>query len=623
MNSWLRQVSALSNPKYLWSGLILESAGPALKETGKRKSLFPHQDLSRFHDASSQIFVFDFVPIFATSPEGDKPSVLEGLWFRSGGSFGHLVFSAPLGDPASFEIKRRPPVKGYDCREAYDLVRRWLEECSAHHPLCSKHDYVPLPTRIIDIGDANKCPTLYSPPPGTRGRYLALSYCWGKSQPVTLTETRLKRAPVSFPLRTLPQTLRDAIIIASHLGFQYIWIDALCIVQDSNDGWEWKQESAKMNHIYGNSWTIEILTSSNSDFKILNSATLTIAAAAASSTTEGIFSFGTGQPQPSCSLPWQLSNGEIGSVNVEVHETEEKKDEPLDSRAWALQEALISPRLLRYGNSQMSWKCNQIEQNANGPLISRTKQPTSKCQSWTSIVTDYTARTLTYNSDRLAALEGYAKLLGIKRPYDEYLSGLWKSELLEQLLWYRSAASQPNPRPLSSCAPSWSWASIDSPVRFTYWPQDYQSHCEVIYSPLGSPFPESSNSTLGRHQSALRVHGYVKRLIYDDFFQDRNGTPTFESKYKFQSAKRRGSGVGEVIYDISDPFGSFEDGNRLSLICLHITPTCGLVLVANKEQDTNDLDLYERIGLATGSVFEEWFTDTSCGSYRDELVRIV
>lgn len=75
--------------------------------------------------------------------------------------------------------------------------------------------------------------------------------------------------------------------------------------------------------------------------------------------------------------------------------------------------------------------------------------------------------------------------------------------------------------------------------------------------------------------------------------------------------------------DISGPFDAFKNGNTPSLICLHMTPTCGLVLVATKKQDAADADLYERMGLATGSIFEEWFKDASCGSYRDEFVRII
>ena len=41
---------------------------------------------------------FDFVPIYATSIRGDKDNVVEGLWFRSGAKFGHLVFSASIGE---------------------------------------------------------------------------------------------------------------------------------------------------------------------------------------------------------------------------------------------------------------------------------------------------------------------------------------------------------------------------------------------------------------------------------------------------------------------------------------------------------------------------------------------
>ena len=189
-----------------------------------------------------------------------------------------------------------------------------VERMFKYHPLCPKDLYVPLPSRIIDIEDENCGPTLDIPPPGTKGGYLALSHCWGKTQPVTLTEVRLRNSPVAFPLRTLPQTLRDALVVASHLGLRYIWIDALCIVQDSYEGWDWKKESAKMDQIYGN-------------------ATLTIAAASATSTIEGIFSFGTNKNEATCSLPWQLANGQFGSINVEVYGTEELNKDSLNSRA--------------------------------------------------------------------------------------------------------------------------------------------------------------------------------------------------------------------------------------------------------------------------------------------------
>jgi hypothetical protein len=288
------------------------------------------------------------------------------------------------------------------------------------HALCPMNVDSLLPTRVIDIGNSFRDPTLYTPRPGTCGKYVALSYCWGMNQEVKLTKERLLKVPVTFPLRTLPRTLREALIIASQLGFRYIWIDSLCIVQDSLDGHDWEQESANMDKIYGN-------------------ASLTIAAAAACSTTEGFFSYPRNQRKSSCSIPYRLSSGQAGTVFVNAYPLTDYVPESIDQRAWTFQEDLISPRVLRYGITQMSWKCGMLKENANGPLntIGGTNNLT-KDEAWTKTVAGYTARSLTFNSDRLAALAGYAKWLSTRRPYDEYIAGMWKSGLLEQLVWYRS-----------------------------------------------------------------------------------------------------------------------------------------------------------------------------------------
>jgi Heterokaryon incompatibility protein (HET) len=51
-----------------------------------------------------------------------------------------------------------------------------------------------------------------------------------------------------MPINSLPKTFQDAMIVAKHLSMQYIWIDSLCILQDSIE--DWQQESAKMMNIY-------------------------------------------------------------------------------------------------------------------------------------------------------------------------------------------------------------------------------------------------------------------------------------------------------------------------------------------------------------------------------------
>jgi len=77
-----------------------------------------------------------------------------------------------------------------------------------------------------------------------------------------------------------------------------------------------------------------------------------------------------------------------------------------------------------------------------------------------------------------------------------------------------------------------------------------------------------------------------------------------------------------VLVDISGPFEAFKNGATPSLVCLHLTLTCGFVLIKRGE-DAKDKVLYERIGLATGDVFEHWFADESSGAFEDELVRII
>lgn len=544
--------------------------------------------------APSHSVTFDFTPIHSTTTHRGKTSeVLIGVWYRGDSKYGHLVFSASPDDPASVEIKKRPPLKNYNCQQSYDIGRRWLRECLENHEHCPKNVDNLLPTRVIDIGNACQDPTLYIPTPGTRGKYAALSYCWGTDQAVTLTGERLheQRSRVTFPLRTLPRTLRDAIVVTGQLGFRYIWIDALCIVQDSIGGQDWESESANMDNIYGN-------------------ASITIAAAAACSTTEGIFSFPRDLRLSTCSIPYQLLGGQSGTVLVDAYPTVDSTQESLDTRAWALQEALISRRVLRYGSNQMSWKCNMLGENANGPL--NIIAPRDKHEAWTSTVVDYTARSLTYNSDRLAALAGYAKLLALRRPYDEYIAGMWKSELLEQLVWYRKSKSDLEPRP-HIYAPSWSWVSIDSAVSFSYWPEFYKSHCEI-----------NSISRTQPKQIRLNLHGYVKQMDYIKFFKQTDELATTNSIHRLQSNTRRGSEYPsvEVILDVSETFEAIEETTTPKLICLHITPMCGLILVS-RVRDESETRLYERIGLATSTNFEEWFADITCGPYEDALVGII
>lgn len=119
------------------------------------------------------------------------------------------------------------------------VAKNWMEECENNHPDCREHTDLPeLPTRIIDVGDEGRDPRLVDGA-GRYSQYATLSHCWG-DVPTIKTETesiRLRRDGI--PLETLPKTFCEAIQVCRKLGMPYLWIDSLCIIQDSKGDWEY------------------------------------------------------------------------------------------------------------------------------------------------------------------------------------------------------------------------------------------------------------------------------------------------------------------------------------------------------------------------------------------------
>jgi len=84
------------------------------------------------------------------------------------------------------------------------------------------------------------------------GRYICLSHCWGRQSHFRLTRETLSQMRAGLEIWRLAKNFQDAIQITRLLGIRYLWIDALCILQDSHLDWE--LESAKMGQYYKNSW---------------------------------------------------------------------------------------------------------------------------------------------------------------------------------------------------------------------------------------------------------------------------------------------------------------------------------------------------------------------------------
>ena len=281
---------------------------------------------------------------------------------------------------------------------------------------------------------------------GKTGHYVALSHCWGtpgNKKPLMTTKATLASHMTGIPWNAIPRTYQDAIIATHRLGIHMMWIDSLCIIQDSHS--DWLRESKRMGAVYEN-------------------ARLTIAASHASDSSGPCF-FTRSEPPPAVELPHVTRSGQReGSIFATLMPTDYRAISPdhgpLASRAWATQEWLLSPRMVFYTADSLMWSCKTISQRETGA----SHHETSRNPRWKNIVEKYSARKLTKPTDRLVALEGLRVEMGKKRGGDVYCLGLWKNSMPDQLLWYCLASAE---RSMSQLGlPTWTWASGMNGVRF-------------------------------------------------------------------------------------------------------------------------------------------------------------
>ena len=148
-----------------------------------------------------------------------------------------------------------------------DRARAWLRTCQRHHTQCKEPVAVSLPTRVLDLTESPKLRITTTS--RTTGMYTALSYCWGNDvQPVTTLENITNRQK-GFNLSELPRSIRDAVAVTKGLGLQYLWVDALCIVQD--DGDDRQREITSMGSTYKNAHLTIVASSGSSVHKRFSS----------------------------------------------------------------------------------------------------------------------------------------------------------------------------------------------------------------------------------------------------------------------------------------------------------------------------------------------------------------
>ncbi|KAH8885610.1 HET-domain-containing protein [Thozetella sp. PMI_491] len=381
--------------------------------------------------------------------------------------------------------------------EFYDYISKWVDHCRKSHRECSRSRSTWLPTRLVDVGELNSdsvrivatkdesqlktCP------------YLTLSHCWGKKEFLVMDQGTKHNFETGVPIATLAPNFQDAIHATRRLGYRYIWIDSLCIIQGSAE--DWAREAPLMNLVYKNS-------------------ALTLAATASSDAYGGFFR----DRDPDFVTPFRMS------IRIGTDEKSETRmcfalsdrmwaagvrNAPLHQRAWVVQERLLSPRTLHFGESQLFWECR--EQEACEVLASAiprnfleasvawdvmnfkswsaaikrfhdlpdvqesaaqedgSLQYENQYEVWENVLRDFSRCALTVPADKFVAISGVVKEFQ-RLLEDEYLAGLWRGYFVQGLLWYTLGTDERNSafRPAVYRAPSWSWAAVEGPITMAH-----------------------------------------------------------------------------------------------------------------------------------------------------------
>lgn len=543
-------------------------------------------------------------------------------------------------------VKRPSVPSSIGLTERLPQISTWIDECDRDHPTCRSlkppSGYVP--TRLLDLGtsnvpevrlrEAHECPI--------QCRYVTLGHCWGARKDWPPRLLRANYEQMRAGISKLPRTFLEAIEVTRSLQVRYLWIDSLCIIQDAPD--DWRSEAARMAEVYSNSYCH-------------------IAATGSRNSSAGLYL----QQNPRMDYPWKFclrqsisSTAKLAVISSDVPVDVDFGAATLNSRAWALQERLLAPRTLHFGRKRLYWECCHSftwEGNVQPPRtldelndsykpawvspftdaklafaaavrqsqLSKTLQvlpvgalvdtKPAAMNLWRFIVETYSKCSLSRKTDKLIAFSGLAKSFRPLLEEDDYLAGIWRSEGARQLLWKKSRDSSVSNRD-NDRAPSWSWASMDTPITYAISRQyasedDYQAQIEH------HTFADLDPSNGPRASDFIQVRGKFERA----FFADKSfGSRQLLVRSSFQSPTSI-----QVIMDTDEQDDGFdEDSPEYFLLALVSYPKLpsrdrrtveGIVL--ERAYTSRVKDSFQRIGVFTREYVGDFL------ALPDKSVRIV
>ncbi|KAH7089252.1 heterokaryon incompatibility protein-domain-containing protein [Paraphoma chrysanthemicola] len=333
---------------------------------------------------------------------------------------------------------------------ASSRIMQWMKQCEGRHDTCTRGiGLQELPTRVIEIQRPGRI-RLVATEKGQQGLYACLSHCWGGIEILRTTKSTYLDFQKTIPWNDVPPTFKHALEVTWETGIRYLWIDSLCIVQD--DSADWRHEGSKMASIYSHSY-------------------FTLAAVASRNAHDGLYRrsrqnnyFEHDMQRRSDQAAYKLY-----VRPTDKHDQFDTLEMPLFKRAWFFQERFLSNRVVFFGSEELYWECCELRCCECGGLPgtvtadnrhpSKLKMP-KDITGWHILVSQYTKLHLTFQTDKLPALQGLAKAWQ-QTLQGNYLAGLWRGHILNDLMW---KVQVPLPRPRVYLGPSWSWVSTDSPV---------------------------------------------------------------------------------------------------------------------------------------------------------------
>lgn len=350
-------------------------------------------------------------------------------------------------------------------------ISSWIEECVSTHPVCAENTWTikpasnnGLPRRLLRLRDCHRDPPLVRLEDTSNSqeyRYIALSHVWAYTEPYKTTQENSLEHKDRVPWENLSRPLQEAVALSLTLGYELLWIDSLCIIQD--DPLDKERELPRMSLIYGQ--------------------------AAVVFAAHG----------------WDLGTEKVGLLAIEdkYHEDDApiycrvKMDhsnlfsmskDPTSwlGRAWCMQEWIFAPRILHFGGSteELIFECNTLIRCECGGINNDKSQEQRTLKTnitevlarvdkdgqeggeigfcdklWKVYITaceNYTSRGVSFPTDTLSAVSSlmhrFVPYLGV------YYAGLWEYNLLISLQWEASQTGLRR-RHKEYVAPSFSWAS--------------------------------------------------------------------------------------------------------------------------------------------------------------------